>query len=212
MNNWKKIWDKKIAEDSILLNGDKKSVLLELKRCNGFDVVDGMSYEAFYRQYEEIRDNLQKHNKIESVYEVGCGSGANLYLFEEEGYHCGGLDYSHNLIKTARKVLRTEDVLCAEAIDVMPDKIYDAVFSNSVFSYFDSERYAEKVLEKMCRKARKVIGLIDVHDIEKQEDFISCKRKIVKDYDERYAGLPKLFYSRQFFEEFATSHNMDIVF
>lgn len=210
MNNWKRIWDKKTAEDNILLDGDKKSVLLELRRCNGFDVVDGMSYEAFYGQYEEIRDNLQKYNKIESVYEVGCGSGANLYLFEEEGYRSGGLDYSQNLIKIARSVLRTKDILCAEAVDVMADKIYDAVFSNSVFSYFDDEQYAEKVLEKMYRKAGKAIGLIDIHDIEKKEAFISYRREIVKDYDERYAGLPKLFYSREFFEEFAKRHNMNI--
>jgi len=212
MNNWKKIWDKKTVEDSIILNGDRKSVLLELKRCNGFDVVDGMSYDAFYRQYEEIRDNLQRYGIIKSVYEVGCGSGANLYLFEGEGYDSGGLDYSHSLAEIAGNILSTKDILCAEAIDMTTDKMYDAVFSNSVFSYFENEEYAEKVLEKMYKKARNVIGLIDIHDIEKKEDFVIYRRKVVEDYDKRYADLPKLFYNRQFFEEFARRHKMSINF
>lgn len=182
MNNWKKIWDKKTAKDSIILNGNREAVLLELKRCNGFDIVDGMSYGAFFAQYEEIRDNLQKYREIKSVYEV------------------------------ARNVLKTEDILCAEAVDVTTDKMYDAVFSNSVFSYFDNEEYAEKVLEKMYRKAGSVIGLIDIHDSGKKEDFVTYRRKVVEDYDRRYADLPKLFYSRQFFERFAQGHNMKINF
>lgn len=212
MNNWKAIWNRKTAQDGIILNGDKKAVLLELKRCNGFDVVGEMSYETFYRQYEEIRDHLQKCGEIESVYEVGCGSGANLYLFEEEGYVCGGLDYSESLTKIAGGVLKTKDILCAEAVDVPVHKRYDAVFSNSVFSYFESEEYAERVLEKLAQKAKNVIGLIDIHDREKKEDFIAYRRKVIEDYDRRYTGLPKLFYSKQFFRDFAIKHGMDIVF
>ncbi len=212
MNSWKRVWDKKTAKDSIILNGNREDVLLELKRCNGFDIVDGISYDAFYRQYEEIRDNLQKYGKIKSVYEVGCGSGANLYLFENEGYASGGVDYSHSLIEVAGNVLNTEDLLCGEAVDMTTEKMYDAVFSNSVFSYFDNEVYAEKVLEKMYKKAGSVIGLIDIHDIDKKEDFVTYRRRVVEDYDRRYADLPKLFYSRQFFEKFAQRHNMDVIF
>ncbi len=54
--------------------------------------------------------------------------------------------------------------------------------------------------------------LIDIHDIEKKEDFITYRRKVVKDYDKRYADLPKLFYTRQFFEGFAQRNNMSINF
>lgn len=212
MNGWKKVWNQKTARDSIILNGDREAVLLELKRCNGFDIMDGMSYDAFYRQYEEIRDNLQKYGKIENVYEVGCGSGANLYLFENEGYTSGGLDYSQSLIQVAGSVLHTKDILCAEAVDMAADKMYDAVFSNSVFSYFDNEEYAKRVLEKMYKKARRAIGLINIHDMDQKEDFITYRRKTVADYDKRYADLPKLFYARQFFENFAQEHNMRIHF
>ncbi|MDE6055572.1 MAG: class I SAM-dependent methyltransferase, partial [Lachnospiraceae bacterium] len=162
MNSWKKIWNGKTADSEILLNGDKRAILLELKRSNGFDVAEGMSFEAFCAQYEEIKKNLQKYNPIKSVYEVGCGSGANLYLFESENVFSGGLDFSSSLVQLAKQVLSTQDILCAEAIDLPIEKKYDAVFSNSVFSYFENEEYAERVLEKMLDKANYVIGLIDI--------------------------------------------------
>lgn len=212
MSDWKKIWDGKTAEEQILLNGDAKAVLLELKRSNGFDVDGELTFDAFYEQYKEIRDNLQKNGKINSVYEVGCGSGANLYLFEQENFETGGIDYSSGLTDIAKKVLKTNDITCAGAADVPTDIVYDAIFSNSVFSYFDDTDYAESVLEKMYEKSKYAIGLIDIHDIEKKEEFTAYRRQIVKDYDERYKNLPKLFYSKDFFENFARKHNMDIRF
>ncbi len=212
MSNWKKIWDGKRAEEQVLLSGDAKSVLLELKRCNGFDVDGELTYEAFYEQYEEIRDNLQKNRQIKSVYEVGCGSGANLYLFEQENYAVGGIDYSDSLTDIATKVLKTKDIICANAIEIPTDIVYDAVFSNSVFSYFDDVIYAECVLEKMYKKSKYAIGLIDIHNIEKKDEFTIYRRQIVEDYDNRYRNLPKLFYSKKFFEDFARKHNMKICF
>lgn len=86
-----------------------------------------LTYESFYRQYEEIRDNLQRDREMKSVYEVGCGSGANLYLFEEEGYACGGLDYSRSLTRIAENVLDTGDIICMEAAD-LPKPFYTKQF------------------------------------------------------------------------------------
>lgn len=64
----------------------------------------------------------------------------------------------------------------------------------------------------MIQKAKSAIGLIDIHDIEKEEDFVAYRRKIIKDYDVRYADLPKLFYSKQFFRDFAAKHMLGICF
>ncbi len=212
MSDWKRIWDEKRAETQILLNGDAEAVLLELKRSNGFDVDGELTFEAFYEQYEEIRDHLQKNGQIRSVYEIGCGSGANLYLFERENYVCGGIDYSSSLTAVAGKVLRAGDILCADAAEVPTDISYDAVFSNGVFSYFDTVEYAACVLEKMYQKSRYSIGLMDIHDANKKEAFTAYRRQIIRDYDERYRDLPKLFYSREFFVDFAQKHHMDIEF
>lgn len=223
MTNWKNLWSQRYANPEILDSKDRRDIFLELKRANGFDVLDGgLTYEALMEQYNQIKQRLfcpERYGEVTDkklseggVYEVGCGSGANLYLFENEGIRCGGLDYSEQLVKSAKRILRTEDITCDEAVNLSTELKYDAVLANSVFSYFTDEIYARNVLEKMYKKANNVIGIIDIHDIEKKNDFISYRKKIVKDYEKRYENLPKFFYSKQFFVDFAESHNMAVAF
>ena len=154
-----------------------------------------------------------KDNVISSVFEVGCGCGANLYLFQNDGYHVGGMDYSARLIEIASGVLIDPvELICREAASLPCDIKYDAILSNSVFSYFDSYEYAEKVLEAMYSKANQSIGIIDIHNIEKKEEFIQFRRRLYKDYEERYQDLPKFFYEKSFFLYFAEKYNMSIKF
>lgn len=214
-SEWKNLWNKRSGELDKIEKGDFRKIFLELKRSNGFDVVDELTYDALYEQYIETKQNLCPaglHGGIESVYEVGCGAGANLFLFENEDIRTGGIDYSEGLIGTARQVLKTQDLMCGEAISVSTTPKYDSCFSNSVFSYFPDEEYALQVLEKMYEKANYSIGILDVHDIQMKEAFIKYREEIVPDYHERYKNLPKLFYSRQLFEKFAADHDMEIVF
>lgn len=169
------------------------------------------------RQYEQIKETLSltgdgQSVPVTSIYEVGGGAGANLFLFEHDGIRCGEIDYSQSLTEIARCVLKTEDIVCDEALhmDVLPK--YDAVLSNSVFSYFPDESYAWQVLEKMYQKAERSIGIIDIHDKEKEREFVEYRKRTVQDYEERYKELPKLFYEKQFFTEFAEKHHLQILF
>lgn len=219
-NTWKDIWKKRTGNLKLLQEADVSGerVLLELKKYNGFDVVgEGLTYESILQQYHQIKDALSMTTKssmipIKSVYEVGGGSGANLYLFERDGIQCGEIDYSESLVEIAKSVLQTKDIECGEAIDLKTVPQYDAVLANSVFSYFPHEKYALEVLEKMCLKAKRTVGIIDIHDSNKKEQFIEYRKKTIKDYEERYRGLDKLFYSKEFFKNFAEDHNMKIVF
>ena len=218
MNNWKNIWNQRTAQKEILESHDPEQIFLELKRSNGFDIVkeNGITYQAFYGQYQDMLYDLShdqdRELPIQSVYEVGCGSGANLYLMEQDCIRCGGLDFSASLIKSAKRILQTSDLTCDEAIHLPLHPKYDALLSLSVFSYFEDEKYAKEVLEKMYQKATFSIGILDVHDISKKEDFLAYRKKEFEDYEERYQNLPKLFYAREFFEEFARTHGMDILF
>lgn len=213
-NNWKSLWKYRLVNQKILQSGNMRNIFLELKKCNGFDVVgDGLTYEALLDQYVQIKTNISSNEEeINSIYEVGCGSGANLYLFEKDGMQCGGVDYSEGQIAVARQVLHTEDLLCEEAINTPVEPMYDGVLSNSVFSYFVNEEYALEVLEKMYKKARYSIAIIDIHDKEKKSEYITFRKKVVEDYEKRYKDLPKLFYSKEFFTEFAEKHDLDIIF
>lgn len=216
-NDWKKIWGKRFVNNEILQSKDEKKIFLELKRSNGFDVLGECKYECWIDQYLQMKSELiyrrygQKES-IKSIYEVGCGSGASLYLFEKDGLQCGGIDYSENLVDCAKKVLMSEDIICDEAINMPMNTEYDIVYSNSVFQYFPDEGYALDVLEKMYKKAKNLIGIIDLRDMAKEGEYLTFRKNNIENYVEKYKDLPSLFYSKQFFLDFASRHHADIKF
>lgn len=215
-NDWEKIWQNRKADGNELQSNDENRVLLELKRLNGFDLVkDGISEEAYKSLCNDIIDMLSSndnHNRITSIYEVGCGSGANLFLMEKNGLITGGIDYSEALIGVARRVLKSNDIESGEAIAVPALPLYDSVFAVDVFSYFEDRVYAVKVMEKMLLKSRYSIGIVSVHDKEKEDEMMEFRRKSIPEYDKRYKNLPKLCYSKDFFRDFAQKYNLNIVF
>ena len=86
MNNWKRIWDGKKL-DKLNLNRGEFEVFCDLKKADGFDVNVGneeVYYRSFYHEWISMYQNLNNfsNNGVQSVYEVGCGSGVNLYLFQ----------------------------------------------------------------------------------------------------------------------------------
>lgn len=194
---------------------DKRAMLLELKRINGFDITkEGALYEAFLEKYEAAKEGLALPEGG-SVFEVGCGAGANLWLFQQDGFRVGGIDFSEGLLAISRDVLREDalcEIVCGEACDLPQEEKYDAAFSDGVFHYFPDEAYAEKVLEGMAEKVRGNIVILDVHDAAKKEEFFAFRRKLDPDYDEHYRGLDKLFYDKAFFEAFAKKHGFAVSF
>ena len=211
-NDWKAVWSRRQAADDAL-KGDWQDVFLELKRLNGFDVVDGgIPLDSLLMQGRRIKELLHLKRGM-SVYDVGCGAGANLYLMQRDGIAVGGTDYAASLVETARKVLPgARELTCGEADAFDTALKYDAALSNSVFSYFPGEDFAARVLIRMLEKTTGAIGLIDLHDIDKKEDFLAYRRATIPDYDERYKGLGKFFYRRAFFEDFARIHNLHVDF
>lgn len=213
MDNWKRIWEAKEANKEVLSSQDLKTVFMELKRIDGNDTLaGGVEYEAFKEQYESMKKNLSgERSKIESAFEAGCGSGPFLLLLESEGIKVGGMDYSESHIEAAQRVLKTPlELYCDEAINIDTSLKYECVFSNSMFEYFENTDYAANVLDKMCEKSLYSIGILDVHDVGKEEEWLTYRRSVIDNYDKKYEGLRKLFYSRQFFMNYAIMHNMDI--
>lgn len=207
MNEWNRIWAKRSSE--IAVSDDIFDMFCKLKKADGFDTqnVEGY-YESFFEEWNQMADTIAKEvGKIQSVYEVGCGSGVNLYLFEKlKNIKCiGGCDYSEPLIKIAKKVLDTEDLMCKEADKISTEPIYDVVIADSVFQYFQSPEYGMDVLKKMWNKAEKMIAITELHDESMKEEHLNYRRQCVANYDEKYKGLDKTFYTKEMFEEFAKS-------
>ena len=211
-NKWKEIWNRRKPAAGEL-DGDWQHVFLELKRLNGYDVMgDGIPLDAFLNFNAGLMEHLDL-TEGKSVYEVGCGAGANMYLMQHLGLTVGGSDYAEGLIETARAVLpEARELAAMEAADIPTEEKYDAVYSCGVFSYFPDHDYATRVLERMLEKSRYAVGITELHDRAKRQDYLAFRRANIPNYDERYEGLGRLFFRREFFEEFAARHDLRLVF
>lgn len=97
-NNWKKIWDSKRC--SQIKTCSEFDTFIELKRADGFDVAvenEKEYYQYFYDEWLSFYKKVNEHfENVNSVYEVGCGSGVNLYMFAKRGIcKLGGITLSH---------------------------------------------------------------------------------------------------------------------
>lgn len=219
MNKWKNIWDSKTL-DIIDMHQDEFEIFCKLKKADGFDVSvkDEQGYfKWFYEDGIKIFQTAEKliNDTINSLYEVGCGSGANLYLFSnrvKKDVFCGGIDYSDSLVNIAKKVVKSNDLMCGEAIDIDETVKYDMVMSDSVFQYFVSVDYAEAVLRKMIYKANKIIYLGELHDVTMQEEWLYNRRKSMENYDAVYEGLSKTFYDKKWIEKIAAEFGKRVFF
>ena len=211
-NHWKEIWNRRRPAAGEL-DGDWQHVFLELKRLNGYDVMEGgVPLDSFLNFHAGLIELLDL-TPGKSVYEVGCGAGANMYLMQREGMIVGGSDYAEGLIETARAVVpNAREMGAMEAADIPTEEKYDAVYSCGVFSYFPDHAYATRVLERMLEKSRYAVGITELHDRAKRQDYLTFRRANIPNYDERYEGLGRLFFRREFFEDFAREHDLRIVF
>ena len=217
MENWKQVWNSRKTNLSDE-NKDLKMVFEEMKRMDGYDFNgDTLKYTDYINQWQCMDRNLQfsyENKKYTSVFEVGCGSGPNLFLYNEfyPDYKVGGIDFSESLINFATKRVRSNDIKCCEAINLDINDKYDFVISLGAFPYFKDLNYAKEVLNKMYEKANHAIAIIGITNKESEVDYTNYRRKTIKNYDEKYKGLDKLFYDKKFFIDFAKEHNAEIKF
>ncbi len=215
---WKDIWNRRDTDmSSVEDTADELTVYSRLKKMDGFDVAVGDQqayYSSFYHSALNLWQHMQEEMEIQSVYEIGCGSGANLYLLKNRGIKVGGIDYSGKLAGVAQKITGEEgkNVSVGEAADIATDEKWDVLFCCSVFEYFPDEGYGLNVLEKMYEKADKAVILLEIFDKALQEECEQHRRETIDNYDEKYRGLEKTFYTRDMFRKFAQQKHARIEF
>lgn len=216
--NWKTIWQNKktVLSESYKDEFDR---FCELKKANGFDVAVGEEntyLRYFYRGWIDFYECVLEliGNKIDSVYEVGCGSGVNLFMFKNRlpDVKLGGCDYSETMIASAMISTNSSDFRCCSANEISVEPKYDIVIAESVFQYFESQEYAEFVLRKMINKSEKLIYLGEIHNKEKEDELMEYRRKTIENYEERYKGLKKLFLSKGWIESIAKEYGKEVLF
>ena len=204
-NNWKKIWTNRSVQlpDEISLD--------QLISLNGFDTGAGKVNAKDWQVYaNRIADKLNLKNN-DSVYEVGCGSGAFLYsLSQNKKLKVGGIDYGSGLIETAKKVLPKGDFVCEEASKLNIDEQYDYVISNSVFHYF-SLPYAENIIELMLKKTNNSVCILEIPDKSQKQASEDLRRDAlsIDEYEKKYNGLEHTYYEKKWFEKIAFKNRVE---
>lgn len=218
VNNWRNIWNKK-AIVTKEYSGNEFERFCELKKANGFDVAVGDEhtyYSSFYSSwlsfYNRVVDLIGED--IHSVYEVGCGSGVNLFMFKSRLPKAvfGGCDYSDAMVNSAKISTGSCDFVSCGADEISVKTKFDVVMSESVFQYFESEQYAEKVLRKMIEKTNKLTYLGEIHNKVYENELMEYRRKTIQNYEERYKGLNKLFLHKEWVEDIAKDYGKKVLF
>ena len=203
-NKWYEIWAQRQVNDS-------ESLTLEnLIALDGFDSGAGKIEVNDWREYTRLAAEKLNIKESNSVYEVGCGSGAFLYALSEHiSLNVGGNDYSDSLIKAAKQIFPKGDFECLEARSINTSNTYDFVISNSVFHYFDLT-YGKDVLKKMIEKAKHAVCILEVPDINTKEKSERIRREMLsaKEYESKYSGLQHTYYDRDWFISIAVENGL----
>jgi ubiquinone/menaquinone biosynthesis C-methylase UbiE len=193
--SWQEVWNRRSGKEG-------EDVLQSLIDLDGFDTGAGKISAADWRAYAGwIADRLGV-GPGKSVFEVGCGSGAFLYVLRERGATVGGIDFAANLLEHARRVLAGGDFVHGNAAELPAQPGYDFAVANSVFHYFPDEPYAQAVLGRMLDKAGSAVAVLDVPDAATRDEAerVRSAGLSADEYQKKYAGLHHRYYPRRWFE------------
>lgn len=198
--NWKEIWNNKNSTNT-------KINLQNLIALDGFDTGFGTIKVNDWITYITMIKEKMHISKTDSIYEVGCGSGAFLYPFYNDNHLVGGFDFSKSLINIAKEMMPQGKFEVLDAIEFKQNQLideYDYVISNGVFFYFPSYDYAQNVLKEMLKVAKKGVAILEVPDLEKKELALSIRKKNMSsiEYKKKYSGLDHLYFSKEWFKNF----------
>jgi trans-aconitate methyltransferase len=205
MESWHAVWNKRRLPVAAV------STLQGLIDLDGFDSGAGKIGEAAWRVYVAMVAGRLGIRPADSVFEIGCGSGAFLYVLREAGVRIAGLDYSENLVAAARHAMPEGDfrAATAEAFAAVAGE-YDFVIANSVFHYFPDLDYARRVVDKMRVAAGRAVAILELPDAVTRGEAEAARRGLLsaEEYERKYAGLSHLYYDRNWFIELAEHHGL----
>jgi SAM-dependent methyltransferase len=205
-SNWLDVWQSRAAEAE-----RAPESLGSLLRSVGF-AENGLTPETWTAHIGEVLRRLGARPD-DTIYEVGCGIGAFLYPVVHTFKHrVGGIDYASALVAVAQRAVPGMSLTVGEASQLPLDESYDLVLSNSVFQYFPDLAYAKAVLERMVKKARRAVAVLDVNDLARRDEIEARRRAALPPgtYQERYRGLEHQYYARGWFEDIAGAAGMQV--
>lgn len=127
----------------------------------------------------------------ESILEVGCNCGPNLYLLAKKfpKAEIKGIDVNPKAVEIGNKLFKDESLNNvelflgkADKLSRFPDNFFDVVFTDAVLIYVGPDKI-RKVIKEMVRVSRKAIISLEWHsDEDSQGSGVSCSGKWKRNY------------------------------
>jgi trans-aconitate methyltransferase len=196
-DRWHGIWNSRGVDSAADLSLEKLVML------NGFDSGSIAIGATEWRGNARRVAALLGIQTGESVYEIGCGSGAFLLaLSEVVQCEVAGADYSAGLIATARKVFPENRFDVTNAIELDTLEQYDVVISHSMFHYLALSD-AAKVVQRMLSKARSTVGIFDLPNLQTRDAAERMRRGTLPEgeYEKKYQGLNHTYFEKDWLRE-----------
>ena len=120
------------------------------------------SWRNLRNKPEIIVSQLANEVEVESVLDIGCGSGRNILPFLERGIKCVGLDYAKSMIREAKKFLMGIGLkpllVVGDAVDLpFKKKSFDLVLCIRTLHHVETRRLRIKTLREMKATGRKML-------------------------------------------------------
>jgi len=191
---WYDVWNRRFAEGPL-------RDLAQLIILDGFDIGAGKIEAEDWQSYVDTIASMLGLRQGQSVFEIGCGSGAFLFALRKKyDLEVGGIDYAKGLIAAARQVMPGGIFRVCEAGECPLEPQYDYVIANSLFHYL-SYQHAELVFSLMLRKARIGVAVLDIPDLATQKESEVKRRDVLTEaeYSRKYEGLKHTYFDRDWF-------------
>jgi len=208
---WKNIWEQRIKNSNIKLSdlSLKNSMIL-----NGhYDGAAKIPISSWKKYGKKLKQKF-KIDKSHTLFEVGCGSGAFLYLFKNLK-KIGGCDYSNNLTKYCKRLIpsHSKNIIKKKSDEISISHKYDFVVSNSLLHYLDNIS-AKKTIIKMIKKSSNKTFILDIPQKKFKKKYLLLRKKAMGAiiYNNKYKNLNHNFYTKTFFSKIAKDENCSYFF
>ncbi len=138
-----------------------------------------------------LLDRLSNYSPIQSLLEVGCGDGPNLYLLAKKfpAAEFTGVDINPWSVTNGEEWFKREGVSNitlsvgkADELETFPDKSFDIVLTDAVLMYVGPDKI-KKVAKQMVRIARRALILVEWHSFDSHNSLGVYERHWRRNYE-----------------------------
>ena len=197
---WKEVWS------NTECNYYSRAKILNFSPRTLEDLIEIMDFDISSEDWEKNISVVMETscNDIpKNILEVGCGAGAWLFPFYKMGSRVSGVDFLPYLIECAKSIMPEGRFYSADADEALfGEEKFDLILCNSVFQYFRSYEYAEKVLINMLSHLGDsgACLLTDLFCEDKKDEYKKFRIDELKiseeEWDRRYSSSGHLYLNR----------------